>query len=120
MAEAYLRKYAGEKANVFSAGVEVHGLNPRAVASMKEDGIDISGYRSKNTDEFLDKSFDYILTVCDHASEACPLFPGKAVRLHHNFRDPAKASGSEAEITAAFRKVRNEIKEWCFEFSKKV
>ncbi len=120
MAEAYLRKFAGDKADIFSAGVEVHGLNPRAVAIMKEDGIDISGYRSKNTNEFLEHRFDYILTVCDHASEVCPHFPGKAIRIHHNFSDPAKARGSEEEISAAFRTVRDQIREWCQEFSEKI
>jgi arsenate reductase len=113
IAEGYLRYFHGEKAEVYSAGVETHGVNPRAIATMKEDGIDLSAHTSNHVDEYLSISFDLILTVCDHASERCPIFPGKAQRIHHNFTDPAKVIGTEEEIMAEFRRVREEIKEFC-------
>lgn len=113
IAEGYLRYYHGEKAEVYSAGVETHGVNPRAIATMKEDGIDLSAHTSNHVDEYLSISFDLILTVCDHASERCPIFPGKAQRIHHNFTDPAKVIGTEEAIMAEFRRVREEIKEFC-------
>ena len=113
LAEGYLRFFHGEKTNVYSAGVETHGVNPRAIATMKEDGIDISMHTSNHVDEYLHIPFDLIFTVCDHASERCPIFPSSAKRIHHNFTDPAKATGSEEEIRAEFRRVREEIKEFC-------
>lgn len=113
IAEGYLRYFHGEKAEVYSAGVETHGVNPRAITTMKEDGIDLSAHTSNHVDEYLSISFDLILTVCDHASERCPIFPGKAQRIHHNFTDPAKVIGTEEEIMAEFRRVRAEIKEFC-------
>lgn len=113
LAEGYLRHFHGEKANVYSAGVETHGVNPRAIATMKEDSIDISMHTSNHVDEYLHIPFDLILTVCDHASERCPIFPGSAQRIHHNFTDPAKATGTEEEIMAEFRRVREEIKVYC-------
>lgn len=116
IAEAYLRHFAGEKAEVFSAGVETHGVNPRAVAVLNEDGIDISGHTSNHVDEYKDIDFDIVLTVCDSARERCPFFPGKALKFHHNFPDPAKATGSEDEIMNAFRSVRAQIKDFCRQF----
>lgn len=113
LAEGYLRYFHGEKANVYSAGVETHGVNPRAIATMQEDGIDIGNHTSNHVDEYMHIPFDLILTVCDHASERCPIFPGTAKRVHHNFADPAKATGSEVEILIAFRSVREEIKAYC-------
>jgi arsenate reductase len=113
IAEGYLRYFHGEKAEVYSAGVETHGVNPRAISTMKEDGIDLSAHTSNHLDEYLSISFDLILTVCDHASERCPIFPGKAQRIHHNFTDPAKVIGTEEEIMAEFRRVRVQIKEYC-------
>ena len=113
IAEGYLRYFHGEKAEVYSAGVETHGVNPRAIATMKEDGIDLSAHTSNHVDEYLSISFDLILTVCDHASERCPIFPGKAQRIHHNFTDPAKVIGTEEAIMAEFRRVREQIKEFC-------
>jgi len=113
IAEGYLRYFHDEKANIYSAGVETHGVNPRAIATMKEDGIDISAHTSNHVDEYLSISFDLILTVCDHASERCPIFPGTAKRIHHNFTDPAKVIGTVEEIMAEFRRVRAEIKEFC-------
>lgn len=113
LAEGYLRYFHGDNANVYSAGVQTHGVNPRAIATMKEDGLDISAHTSNHVDEYLHIPFDLILTVCDHASERCPIFPSSAKRIHYNFPDPAKATGTEAEITAAFRQVRDEIKSFC-------
>lgn len=116
LAEGYLRHFAAGKAEVFSAGVETHGVNPRAVATMKEDGIDISSHTSNLVDEYAGIDFDYVITVCDNAKERCPYFPTKAQKFHHNFTDPAKAQGSEDEISAAFRAVRDEIKSYCAKF----
>ncbi len=119
MAEGYLKLFTKDKATVYSAGVETHGVNPRAIAIMKEDGIDISNHTSNHLDEYLNIAFDYILTVCDHAKEKCPFFPGKAERLHYNFFDPSKVKGTEEEIHAAFTKTRNQIKEYCQSFVEK-
>ena len=113
LAEGYLRFFHGENAHVYSAGVETHDVNPRAIATMKEDGIDISAHTSNHVDEYLAIPFDLIFTVCDHASERCPIFPSAAKRIHHNFTDPAKATGSEEEIMAEFKRVREEIKAYC-------
>jgi arsenate reductase len=113
IAEGYLRYFHGAVANIYSAGVETHGVNPRAIETMQADGIDISVHTSNHVDEYLDINFDLILTVCDHASERCPIFPSTAKRLHHNFPDPAKATGSEQEIQEAFAAVREEIKSFC-------
>jgi arsenate reductase len=113
IAEGYLRWFAGDMAKVFSAGVETHGVNPRAIATMKEDGLDISGHTSNHIDEYRDIDFDFVITVCDHAREVCPYFPTNAKKFHHNFPDPAKATGDEATIRAAFASVREEIKAYC-------
>jgi arsenate reductase len=102
--------------NVYSAGIETHGVNPRAIATMKEDGIDISQHTSNNLTEYLTISFDYIITVCDNAKENCPYFPGNAQRFHHNFTDPAKATGTEEEVMKVFARVRDEIKEYSKQF----
>lgn len=115
MAEGYLRHFAGNKAEVVSAGTETHGLNPRAVQVMAEDGIDISGHASKVVDSVLDRSYDLIITVCDHANEHCPYIPGTGARIHQSFPDPAKATGSEAEVLVAFRRTRDAIKRFCQE-----
>ena len=118
LAEGYLRHFAGDKANVYSAGVETHGLNPRAIATMKEDGIDISGHTSNNILEYTGVEFDYVITVCDNAKERCPYFPSNAQKFHYNFPDPAKATGTEAEIERAFNEVRDMIKVYCINFVK--
>jgi arsenate reductase len=115
IAEGYLKSFAKDKAAVYSAGIETHGVNPRAVQTMKEDGIDISHHTSNNIDEYRNIDFDFVITVCDNAKERCPLLPSKAKQFHHNFPDPAKAKGSENEIMHQFRNVREEIKK----FSKK-
>lgn len=116
MAEGYLRHFAGDKAFIRSAGVETHGVNPRAVDIMAEDGIDISGHTSNHVDEYLEIDFDYVITVCDHAAERCPVLPGVAVKLHQNFPDPAKAVGSADEVRQAFRTTRNRIRDFCKDF----
>lgn len=112
MAEGYLKQLTKDTTNVYSAGVETHGLNPGAVSIMKEDGIDISDHTSNNLNDYLELTFDVILTVCDHAKERCPFFPGNGTRLHHNFFDPSKITGTTKEIHAAFLKTREEIKEY--------
>jgi arsenate reductase len=116
VAEGYLRYFAGNKATVYSAGVETHGVNPRAIAIMKEDGIDISSHTSNNINEYITVVFDFVITVCDNAKERCPFFPTSAKKFHCNFPDPAKAVGTEEEILQEFRKVRTLIKNYCSEF----
>lgn|SRR3954464_2088414 len=116
IAEGYLRHFFGDKAEVYSAGVETHGVNPRAIATMKEDGIDISNHTSNHIDEYLNIDFDIVLTVCDNAKERCPFFPTKAKKFHQNFNDPAKTIGTEEEILEEFRQVRETIKVYCSEF----
>ena len=116
MAEGFFRYYAKDKADIFSAGLEAHGLNEKAVMVMKEIGIDISSHQSKTLEQFIGTSFDYILTVCDHADEHCPYFPGNAKRIHQSFPDPAKAQGTEKEIMGEFRKVRDLINKYSQEF----
>lgn len=118
MAEGYLRHFAGGKAEVYSAGVETHGVNPMAIEIMREDGIDISTHTSNHVNEYEDVAFDYVITVCDNAKERCPFFPSQAKKFHHNFPDPAKATGTEAEIKQRFREVRDMIKKYCEEFIK--
>lgn len=116
IAHGYLAHFAGSRATIYSAGIETHGVNPRAIATMAEDGIDISGHTSNHVDEYLDIPFDFVITVCDNAREQCPVFPSRARQLHHNFTDPAKATGTEAEIMAEFRRVREEIKAYSSQF----
>ena len=116
IAEGYLRHFAGVDAGIYSAGIETHGVNPKAVATMAADGIDISSHTSNNIDEYTSIDFDYVITVCDNAKESCPYFPTKAIKLHYNFPDPAKAKGTEVEINAEFESVRNMIKTYCENF----
>ena len=118
LAEGYLRHFAQDKALIYSAGIETHGVNPRAVLTMAEDGIDISQHTSNHINEYRHMDFDFVITVCDNAKENCPFFPSQAKKFHFNFPDPAKAEGSEEEILAAFRKVRNQIKAYCETFIK--
>ena len=113
MAEGYLRHYAQGRFNVYSAGVETHGLNAKAVACMLQDGIDIAHHTSNLIDDYQDIDFDVVLSVCDHAAERCPVFPSKAKRYHHNFKDPSKCIGPQAEIEQAFIETRNDIKSYC-------
>ena len=121
MAEGLLRHAAGDRFEVFSAGVEPSGVRPQAIEAMREIGIDISGHRSKSVDEFSGKAFDYVITVCDNANQRCPVFPGKAERLHWSFDDPAAAPpGDPHAQLAVFRRVRDEIADRLREFVKRV
>ena len=115
MAEGYLKHFS-QDLQVYSAGVETHGVNPRAVSIMKADGIDISHHTSNHIQEYQQIDFDYIITVCDHAKERCPVFPSRAVQIHQNFPDPAKASGTEQEIMDSFEHTRDLVKKFCLEF----
>jgi arsenate reductase (thioredoxin) len=117
MAEGLLRHDAGEKFGVESAGTKPGSVRPEAIAVMREAGIDITGHRSKHADEFADQQFDYVITVCDNARETCPVFFGKAEKLHHDFEDPAAATGSEQERLAVFRRVRDQLRAYLREFS---
>lgn len=101
---------------MYSAGVETHGVNPKAIESMREDGIDISNHTSNHIDEYRNIDFDFVITVCNNAKERCPYFATKAKMFHHNFPDPANATGAEDEIKAEFRAVREEIKAYCENF----
>ena len=116
IAEGYLRYFAGDEAEVFSAGIETHGVNPRAIEIMKRDGIDISKHTSNNIDDYRGIDFDYVITVCDNAKENCPYFPTSAIKLHCNFPDPAKALGSDEEIMEQFRQVRELIRKYAQNF----
>lgn len=118
MAHGYLEQYCKDKAEIYSAGIETHGLNSGAVSIMKEDGIDISHHTSNLVDDYANIDFDYIITVCDHANENCPYIPSThAKRLHHNFFDPSKVIGTDEEKHAAFLKARNEIKDYVIKFN---
>jgi len=110
LAEGYLRHFAGSNAEIYSAGIETHGVNPKAIQVMAEDHIDISAHTSNHVDEYAGIDFDAVITVCDNAHEACPFFPGKVDRFHHNFPDPAKATGTPEEVMEEFRRVREMIK----------
>ena len=116
VAEGYLRHFSGNKAEVYSAGVETHGVNPNAIKVMQEDGIDISHHTSNNIDEYRHIDFDLVITVCDNAKERCPYFPTRAQKFHHNFPDPAKYTGTPEETMNEFRRVRDMIKEYCRTF----
>jgi arsenate reductase len=111
MAEGILRASAGHLINVHSAGAKPAGyVHPVAIAVMKEIGIDISANTSKHMNDFLDRRIDTVITVCDNADQACPIFPGQVNRHHWSFDDPAHATGTSDEILAEFRRVRDEIK----------
>ncbi len=116
MAEGYLRLYAKDKAIVYSAGIETHGVNPKAIEVMKEDGIDISTHTSNNINEYKNIDFDFVITVCDHAKEVCPFFPSGAKKFHQNFPDPAKTNGAKEEILENFRNVRDSIRSYSRSF----
>ncbi len=118
IAEGYLRHFAKEKAIIYSAGIETHGVSPKAITTMAEDGIDISTHTSNNVNEYDSFSFDYIITVCDNAKENCPYFPNTVIAFHHNFPDPAKAYGTEEDVLQQFVHVREMIKEYCKTFVK--
>ena len=111
MAEGLLREMAGDHVEVASAGVSPTQVRPEAIAAMREIGIDISGYRSKSVDEFVNQNFDYVITVCDNANEQCPVFPGQVKRIHWSFDDPAAARGEDDARLSVFRRVRDEIRD---------
>ena len=110
MAHGYLNQFAQGRASVLSAGVEIHGLNPKAVQVMTEDGVDISHHTSNLVDEYAHLPIDYVITVCDSAAERCPVWIGRTHRTHHNFTDPSRATGTPDEVMASYRTVRDEIK----------
>lgn len=113
MAEGLLRHLAGDRFEVESAGVAPSKVRPEAIEALSEIGIDISGQRSKSADEFSGQDFDYIITVCDNAKETCPVFPGKAERIHRMFEDPpAESAGTYRSRLQLFRRVRDEIRAW--------
>jgi len=121
MAEAWLREFGGDQFDVFSAGLEPHGVNPTTIIVMEEAGVDMSGHRSKHIEEYIGKiDFDTLITVCGNADERCPVFPGMGIRQHWPFEDPAAFQGPEQEKLALFRKVRDQIKariqNWLTEF----
>jgi arsenate reductase len=116
MAEGYLRYFAKGHFDIYSAGIETHGLNPRAVTVMQEDGIDISGHTSDLISKYQNIDFDYVITVCDQARTHCPQFAAKVKMIHHSFTDPAKVQGTEDEIMNAFRTTREQIKIYCRDF----
>ena len=111
MAEGVLRAAAGDLLDVRSAGSKPAGyVHPKAIEAMKEIGIDLSGHASKHMNEFLDGKVDIVVTVCGNADQACPIFPGQVKRYHWGFDDPAHATGTEEEVLAAFREVRDQIR----------
>ncbi|PYS93233.1 MAG: protein-tyrosine-phosphatase [Acidobacteria bacterium] len=110
MAEGLLRHDGGARFEVFSAGTQPSRVRAEAIAAMREIGIDISAQRSKSVDEFVGQPFDYVITVCDHAREHCPVFPAATPRLHWSFDDPAAIAGDEAVRLAVFRRVRDELR----------
>ena len=113
MAHGFLHKYGGANVTVHSAGIETHGVNPFAIGIMAEVGIDISKHTSNLVDDYLNNSYDLVLTVCDHANEVCPIFAKATKKLHHNFSDPSKANGTASELIQAFRTTRDEIDAYC-------
>ena len=110
MAEGFLRHMAGDKFEVFSAGIKPTQVNPLAIKVMAEVGVDISKHRSKSAMEFIGQQFDYVVTVCDNAKQTCPIFPGKYEKIHWDLEDPAEAKGNEEERLIFFRRIRDEIK----------
>ena len=113
MAEGWAKHLRADRIDAYSAGVEPHGMNARAVQVMREAGVDISGHHSKHVDELANVAFDYVITVCDHANETCPIFPGKTRVVHVGFDDPprlAQESKTEEEALGHYRRVRDEIR----------
>jgi arsenate reductase len=116
MAEGLLRRDGGASVEVFSAGTKPSHVRPEAIAAMREIGIDIAGHRSKSVDEFAGQTFDYVITVCDNAKDSCPVFPAPTKRIHWNLEDPAAVQGPEEERLAAFRRIRDELREHLHQF----
>jgi arsenate reductase len=111
MAEGLINHDLAGKVQAFSAGTEPSSVNPLAMAAMKEAGIDISRQRSKSLDEFVNEKFDFVITLCDHAAESCPVFFGGTRRMHMGFPDPSGVTGTEEEKLSFFRKLRDQIRE---------
>jgi arsenate reductase len=109
MAEGWLRALASDRFEVASAGTEATRVHPLAVRVMQEVGVDLAGHTSKTLDPYVGQPWDYVITVCDRANERCPLFPARTTRIHWSFDDPSRASGTENERLAVFRRVRDEI-----------
>jgi len=109
MAEGFLRRVAGDRFDVYSAGTEATHVRPQAIEVMAEIGIDISGQTSKTLQQYLPERWDYVITVCDDANESCPVFPGTSDRSHWSFPDPSKATGTDAERLQVYRDVRDQI-----------
>ena len=120
MAEGLLKNICEGEYEVYSAGTKPSIVRPEAIKALAELDIDISNNRSKSVDEFADKDIDYVLTVCDNAKETCPYFPAKTKVIHHSFEDPADVEGDEETRVAAFRKIRDEIKEYLPDFLEKL
>jgi arsenate reductase len=118
IAHGFLNYYTNESVKVYSAGIETHGVNPKAIFTLKQVGIDISNHTSNHIDEYKNINFDFVITVCDNAKEQCPVFPTTAMKFHCNFPDPAKVKGNEAEIMDAFHKVREMIRIYIVDFVK--
>jgi len=111
-----MRHFRGEEFEVFSAGVEPKGVHAKAIEAMREIDIDISRQQSKHVDDLPVKEFDCIITLCDHAAQNCPVFSGTGKRMHHGFSDPAAVQGSDHKVLEAFRKVRDELKQFIRKF----
>lgn len=120
MAEGILRHDFGDRFEAFSAGTKPSHVRAETIKVMSELGIDLSGHRSKHVNEFLGQEFDFVITVCDNAKESCPVFPGKIRRIHWSFEDPAAVQGSEEERVAAFRRIRDQIRNYFAEFIPKL
>jgi arsenate reductase (thioredoxin) len=118
IAHGYLNFFGGDNVDVYSAGVRTDGVNQTAIAVMKEDGVDISKHTSNHVDEYKDKEFEFVLTVCDNAKETCPYIPSKIKSFHYDFPDPAKAKGSEEDVLNQFRMVRDMIRKYTRDFIK--
>lgn len=112
MAEGWARHLKSDSINAYSAGINPIGVSSRAIKTMAEVGIDISGHTSKHIDDLKDIDFDYVITLCDNAAQNCPMFPGKAKVIHKPFKDPYFASGSEEQVMSQFAKVRDQIKDF--------
>lgn len=116
IAEGYLRFFARDRAEIFSAGIKAHGIDPIVIAIMKEDHIDISGHTSNNISDYHDIDFDYVITVCDNAKESCPVFPSTTMHFHCHFPGPAEVTGTDEQKLFLFRSTRVFIKLYCMEF----
>jgi len=117
MAEGWLRYFAGDMVQVYSAGTHPEGVNPLAIHAMKTAGVDVSHHTSNNIDDYMDINFDFVITVCDNAKERCPYFPTTAKKQHHSLEDPANATGTDVEQLLVYRQVRDQIKDYMKEFA---